>query len=169
MDSWMLSTHTKNLPVSGLTLELTRVPSFIIGIYLVFFLLIVIACYLSFPIISVFLLFLLVITSYGQFLLRKSLLRNHPAAVKKLVFTELTWCYVCFNNGRIIKADIDVDSILTEHLIIVNLIEQSEGSIFCDFFKRHSVILTANELGGDLFRRTKRHLRLINFSKRNEV
>lgn len=168
MDSGILSTHTQNLPASGLALELTRVPSFIMGIYLVFFLLLLSACYLSTSIFSLFLFTMILIIAYGQLLFRKNLLRKHPSAIKKIVFTELGWCYVQLNNGRTIKADIDVDSILTEYLIILNLNEHSEDSRNLHFLKYHSVLLTANELGSEKFRKIKRHLRLISFSKKNE-
>lgn len=163
----MLSTHMQKLPASGLMLELTRVPTFLVGIYLIFFALIASACYLSLSMLM-FLMLLPVVAAYGQFLLRKNLLRSHPSAFKKLVFTELGWCYVCLNDGRIIKADIDVDSIVSEHLILLNLTEQKETAHLFAFFHHYSVILTAGELGCEQFRRAKRHLRLINFSRKDD-
>ncbi|MCU7939804.1 MAG: hypothetical protein KZQ64_01595 [gamma proteobacterium symbiont of Bathyaustriella thionipta] len=166
MDLRKLSAHAKNLPASGLTLELKRVPSFIIAVYLLFGLLIVTACYISLPNFGLFLCTILVIVAYGQFILRKSLLRKHQTAIKYLVFTELGWCYVQLNNDKIFKADIDVDSILTEHLIILNFNEHSAVSIFSSIFNHYSVLLTASELGDENFRKVKRHLRLINFSKK---
>jgi hypothetical protein len=168
MDSGILSTQLENLPASGLAIELNRVPPFFIGIYLLFFLLVVIACYLSISTFSFFLCSTFAIAAYGQLLFRKSLLRSHPSALKNLVFTELGWCFIRLNNGRIIKADIDVDTILTEHLIILNLNEHLVDSLWSHFLKHHCVLLTANELGSDKFRQIKRHLRLINFSKKNE-
>jgi len=169
MDSGILSTQSEKLPASGLTLELNRIPSFIMGIYIVFFLLIFIVCYLLTIQFWLFSGVAFVIALYGQFLFRKKLLRNHPDAIKKIVFTELSWCFMLLNNSQIIKADIEPDSILTEHLIILNLNGHSQRNSLSNFFNHYSVLLTASEVGGEKFRQLKRHLRLINFSKKEEV
>ena len=162
-------TKDEKIPSSGLNIDLTRAASYIIVIYSVFFLLILTVCYLVIPIISLFLCVIMIIIAYAQLLFSKSLLRTHPLAIKKLIFTELGWCYIKLNNGRIIKADIQTDTIVSEHIVILNLHEQSDQSLLAAFFKHYSVILTAQELGAEPFRKVKRYLRLINFSKKEEL
>ena len=95
--------------------------------------------------------------------------RTHPLAIKKLLFTELGWCYITLNNGRIVKAGIKTDTIATEYIVILNLYGQSDQSALAAFFNNYSVILTAQEVGEEPFRQLKRYLRLINFSKKEDI
>jgi len=164
----MIENNDEKIPASGLTINLTRAASYIIAIYYVFFLLILIACYLLIPISGLFLCVTIIIMAYAQLLFSKSLLRTHPQAIKKINFTELGWCYLKLNNGRIIKADIEADTIVSEHIVIVNLHKQSDQSVLMTFFNNDSVILTSKELGKEPFRQLKCYLHLINFSKKEE-
>lgn len=199
MDSGILSTQLEKLPAYGLTLEL-KGPVVINGslglsyilslVYLLFFLLLLSALYLL-PLSPLF------STSLGQFfclavilvwycrqLFNKHFLLKHPFSIQKLVFTELGWCYVELKNSQIFKADICSDTILTEHLVILNLTERAPeelclkdcpASPFASiikkfrFFNKYSVLLTADRLDSNKFREIKRHLRLISFSKNSHL
>jgi len=161
-------TENKQIPVSGLTINLTQAAGYIVVIYSLFFLLILTACYLSIAIISLFFCVSLVILAYAHLLFSKSLFRTHPQAIKKLLFTELGWCYITLNNDRIVKADIKMDTIVTEFIVILNLYGQSAPSGLAAFFNNYSIIITAQEVGEERFRQLKRYLRLINFSKKEE-
>jgi len=162
-------TEDEKIPASGLSLNLTRAATYIIVIYSLFFWLILTACYLSIPIISLFFCISLIILAYAQLLFSKSMFRTHPLAIKKLLFTELGWCYITLNNGRIVKAGIKTDTIATEYIVILNLYGQSDQSALAAFFNNYSVILTAQEVGEEPFRQLKRYLRLINFSKKEDI
>ncbi len=115
---------------------------------------------------------------YGQRLFRKHLLLNHPAAIKKMVFTELGWCYIQLNDSKIFKADIKRNTILTEHLVILNMIEQpgeeASGTNFrlkirhLFFLNQYSIFLTRDQLGATKFRDIKCYLRFINYIKKEE-
>ena len=120
------------------------------------------------PIFSLFLCSVLIILAYSQRLLRKDLLRNHPLSIKIIVFTELGWCVIQLNNGEVIKVDIDINSILSEQLVILNFTEHLEDSGYFKFLKHYSVLLTAQELSSEPFRQVKRYLRLINFFKKED-
>jgi len=112
---------------------------------------------------------------YGQSLLRKHLLLNHSESIKKIVFTELGWCYVQLNDSKIFKADIKRNTIVTEHLVILNLVEQpNQANVNLSvwpklgrliYSSQHSIYLTRDRLGGSLFRAIKCHLRFISFVK----
>ncbi|MCW8931044.1 MAG: hypothetical protein OQL19_12495 [Gammaproteobacteria bacterium] len=124
--------------------------------------------------IDYYIIFTVVIIWYCQHIYRKQFLFNVPSSVKKIVFTELGWCYVQLNNSYIFKADIASDTVLTEKLVILNLVERrSNDSVSSPiqlighsiFSKNQSVLLTADRLGCDKFREIKRHLRFISFNK----
>lgn len=164
MDSGRSSTQFEKLPSSGLTVKLS--PCYwLLGIYGLLFLLLVTSVILSPlpPWQQLILVFAL--CTYGQHLFRKHLLFMLPESVRQLVFTEFDWCYVQFNQGRIIKGNIQRDSIVSEHLVILNLRAQHDLGIFPGVFKRFSVTLTANTVGAEAFRSLKRHLRLLSFAK----
>ena len=201
MDLGILSAQLEKLPASGLRLEL-KCPDIFSGcfgcsgfkgglsyalilVYLLFFLLLFTALY-CLPLLPLFssfwvqfLCLALVLVWYCQQLLRKHILLNHPHSIKKLVFTELGWCYVQLKNSQIFKADINKDTILTEHLVILNLTERnlrdySESTFFSrirhfSFFNKHSVLLTAGRLDSKKFRDIKRHLRFISFSTKSQI
>lgn len=166
MDTGILSLTTQQLPASGLNIRLNKVPAMIMVTYLLFFALLVTACCLAITQPGWCLGTILLIGVYARLLFSKHLCRTHPRGIKQLVFTELGWCYVQFNDENLIKADIERDSIVSEHLVILNLKERSESSAIVSFFYRHSLVLTANELGHMKFRQLKRHLRLINCAKK---
>jgi hypothetical protein len=187
MDSGKLSAQLETLPASGLTLDLKGVDFFnhendqppglfyvLSFVYLLFFLLLLIT--LSVLPLQTWqvLFFSVIIIGYCQYLFRRHFLLNYPLSIKKLVFTELGWCHVQLNNSQVFKADIESDTILTEHLVLLNLRKHhvSEhdsffGRIKSDGFSNHySVILTADRLGSERFREIKRHLRFISFSQK---
>lgn len=189
MDSGILSTQSEKLPAYGLALELKK--TFIFNgifalsdilnlVYMLFFLLLLSALYLlpSLPLFSTslaqFFCLAVILVWYGWLLFSKHFLLNHPFSIKKMVFTELGWCYVELKNSQIFKADICSDTILTEHLVILNLTQRlndhPEKSFLSrirnfSFFNHHSVLLTADRLGRNKFRELKRHLRFISFTK----
>ncbi len=104
---------------------------------------------------------------YCFYLYRRYFLLNHPESIKRLVITELGWCHVQLKNTQIFKADIDSDSILCEHLVILNLnrkkSEEPTILIQClNYFKIYSIFLTAGRIGNNKFREIKRYLRLLN-------
>ncbi|WP_214660578.1 hypothetical protein [sulfur-oxidizing endosymbiont of Gigantopelta aegis] len=109
----------------------------------------------------------MILAFYCQIIFRQHILLSLPSAIKQLVFTELGWCYVQLNNDRVFKADISEDTILTEHLVILNLKPQSPESLWqkLNILNQHSIILTKNRLTKEKFRELKRHLRFINFHK----
>ena len=187
MDSGKLSAQLEMLPASGLTLDLKGsnflnnendqppglfyVLSFV---YLLFFLLLLMALWLLPLQPWLVLFFSVIIIGYCQYLFRKHFLLNYPLSIKKLVFTELGWCYVQLNNSQVFKANIESDTILTEHLVLLNL-RKHHVSEYDSFFgriksngfsKHYSVLLTSDRLGGERFREIKRHLRFISFSQK---
>ena len=162
----MDKTREEKIPASGLTLHLTRVPLVIFMIYGVFFSLLIYACYLSIPSLSLFLCSVFILLAYSQRLFRKELLRNHPLSIKTIVFTELEWCYIQLKSGSIIKVNINMNSILSEQLVILNFKKYSDNSGCFRMLQHYSVILTVQELGCEPFRQVKRSLRLINFFKK---
>lgn len=181
MDLGILSKQLETLPASGLVVELKNHFHFLDLTYLLFFLVLLFSVFLlpivfwQATIISIFLFW------YCLQLFRRHILLSHPLAINKLVFTELGWCYVQLHNQKIYKADIRSDTILTEHLVILNLtkrdfifdLKQREHIFYglMSTIKKHQlfnhsvVILTADRLGCDVFRNVKRHLRLVDFIK----
>lgn len=164
MDSRISSTQLEMLPASGLTLKLYPCNS-LIAIYSVFFLLLVLSTFLIPLLLWQQLILLIGLSWYGQFMFKKHLLFSHSEAINKLVFTELDWVYIELNNAQIIKADIQRDSLLTEHLVIINFRMRAIRGFFPDIFNHRSVILTANTVNAENFRRLKRYLRLVSFAK----
>ena len=152
-----LNNEFDKLPASGLILQLTSAPR-LIWIYV---------CFFSLTFLSVFILpidfwqkivLLLLMSTYYHFILRKDLLLNHPNSIQKLVLTELDWCFIKFNNDHVVKANILANTILTENLVILNLQNRAVKSLF---FKRYSILITAENVGVDNFRKLKRYLRFI--------
>lgn len=108
------------------------------------------------------------IAVYIVFLFKKYLLMSHPDSIIKLTLTDFNWCFVCYKNNKIIKADILPDSVLTQHLVILNLKPLRANTGFKRFmpplFGRESVLLTRGRTGPTVFRDLKRHLRLLNLN-----
>ena len=198
MDLGILSTQLEKLPASGLTLELKQTDIFsvcscfngglsyaLILVYLLFFLVLLTALFLLSlsPLFSSFwgqfLCLAVILVWYCQQLFRKHFLLSHPHSIQRLVFTELDWCYVQLKNSQVIKAEINQDTILTEHLVILNLTERnlsdcSESTFFSrirhfNYFNTHSVFLTADRLDSKKFRDLKRYLRFISFSEKSRI
>lgn len=189
MDLGILSKQLERLPASGLTLELKHsvffhqrnkdnsfgVALFLTVIYIIFFLFVFISLFLFAIQIWQSMVLALMSLLYGQSLLRKHLLLNHPESIKKIVFTELGWCYVQLNDSKIFKADIKRNTIITEHLVILNIVEQpNQASVKLSIWSKlrmliyssqHSIFLTRDRLGDSLFRVIKCHLRFISFVK----
>lgn len=93
---------------------------------------------------------------------------THDKAISRLTLTDFNWCFVCYNNNDVIKADILPDSVLTEYLVILNLKPHRKfGSIKKMLFALYgeSVLITRGRVGADRFRDLKRRLKLINFNK----
>ena len=103
-------------------------------------------------------------------LFKKHLLMMHDKAISRLTLTDFNWCFVCYNNNDVIKADILPDSVLTEYLVILNLKPHGQSGwikklLFA--FYSESVLITRDRVGADHFRDLKRRLKLINFNKPN--
>ena len=90
---------------------------------------------------------------------------THPDSIKKLIFTELEWCYVQLNNQQIFKAYIQRHTILSEYLVILNLKSKKELTLF-PLIYNYSVFLNADNIGYEKFREVKRYLRLFQFEKK---
>ncbi len=105
-------------------------------------------------------------------LFKKQLLMIHPRAICQLALTDFNWCFVCYKNNRIFKANILPDSILMEHLVILNLKPQRNksglGRLLEYFFGRESVLITRDRVGTEHFRDLKRRLKLIDFKTKPE-
>ena len=165
MDSGTLSAQLEKLPASGLTLKLHSSP-LLIKAYLIFFLLLLTAVFLLAIPLWQWLLIMVALTGYFQYLFRKDILLNHDRSAATLVLTELDWCYIQLKNGQVIKADIRANTVLTEFVVILNLQASSASSSpFLGFFRTYSVILTADSIGTHYFRQLKRYLRFINLNK----
>lgn len=152
-----LNNELDKLPASGLILQL-RPASSLLWIYVCFFSLILLSV-LILPVdlwqkISI----LLILCAFFQLILRKDLLLKHPKSIQKLVLTELHWCFIQFNNDQLVKATILSNTLLTEHLVILNLQNRSLKSLF---FKQYSIVITAESIGKDNFRKLKRYLRFM--------
>lgn len=152
-----LNNEFDKLPASGLILQLRPAPR-LIWIYM---------CFFSLTFLSVLILpidfwqkivLLLLMSGYYYFILRKDLLLSHSKSIQKLVLTELDWCFIKFNNDQVVKANILAHTILTEHLVILNLQDRTGQALF---FKRYSIVITAESVGVDNFRKLKRYLRFI--------
>ena len=192
MDLGKLSKQLEMLPASGLTLELKHtvffgpqrtihffsMSSILMSVYFLFFLFIVISPFLLPLALWQSILIAFISVGYGQNLFRKYLLLSHPASIKKIVFTELGWCYVQLNDSNVFKADIIRNTILTEHLIILNMIEQPGQESLSSSIglkiqnlissNQHSIFLTRDQLGATQFRDIKCHLRFISFIKKED-
>jgi len=176
MDSGILSKQLENLPASGLTLELkndfTGVAFALSIVYIIFFLLLMTALFLLASPITLakwpFFFLFAALFWYCLTLYQKYFLMKHPNAIIKLVFTELGWCHVQFRSSSIIKADVRADTILTGHLVILNLKAHSERKNWLPFSKNYSIFITADRVGLNKFRDLKRHLRFISFIDKNE-
>jgi len=106
------------------------------------------------------------LTGYFQYLFRKDILLNHDRSPATLVMTELDWCYIRLKNGQVIKADIRGNTVLTEFVVILNLQASSTSfSPLLRFSKTYSVILTADSVGTHNFRQLKRYLRFKTLNK----
>ncbi|MCU7833967.1 MAG: hypothetical protein KZQ83_01850 [gamma proteobacterium symbiont of Taylorina sp.] len=151
----ILSTEVEKLPASGLLLEL-KPNHWLLEIYLIFFMLVIVSLFLL-PV-SMWFTFILVIaaSTYFQLIFRKYLLFNHPESIQKLVFTELEWCFIQLNNTQILKTVILSDTILSEHLVILNLKNRTKTSVF---HGRYSILITAGSVGRHDFWKLKRYLR----------
>ncbi len=176
MDSGILSSQLEKLPACGLAVDLKSHFHFLYFIYLIFFLLLILSVFLlPVPLWQAVALGIVLFWFCVQIFGRHIHL-YHPSAVKKLVFTEAGWCYVQLNNDKIYKADICTDTILTEHLVILNLkrreiYTQSPHQLMALLYKhkRSSIFLTSERTGRNIFRKVKRHLRLIDFIKINRL
>jgi hypothetical protein len=181
MDLGILSKQLEQLPASGLVFELkgagqkagttfAALSSVLSLCYLVFFLLLFIAL-IQLPL-TLWLLIPLImgLAFYSQLIFRKNILLSLPRSIKQLTFTELGWCYVRLNNDTVFKADISEHSILTEHIVILNLKPQTPETLLqkLNIFAQHSIILSRDRLNKEKFRELKRHLRFINFNKKPE-
>lgn len=177
-----MSRQLERLPASGLTIEFKEatlnrecfgLAAALSVATLIFFLLIcVVLNLLPLSFWQMLCLFLLLFF-YCQNLFRKHFLLNHPLSINRIIFTEIGWCYVQLNSSQVFKADIEYDTVLTEHLVILNLRAQDADAQTSNsllsritklkLFNQYSIFLTADRLGRDKFRNIKRHLRLINF------
>ncbi|GEM_PF-6065025 len=152
------------LPASGQSVNISRLPGVFIILYIVFFVLVASAI-VNLPVSRPeSILILLLIMFYAQFIFRKSLLKIHSRAIKKIVFTELGWCYLQQKNGAVAKADILADSIVTEYLVILNLKLKSDRKKYFSIFQFESLLLTSSMMGAQQFRQLKSYLRISHFS-----
>jgi len=115
-----LNNELDKLPASGLILQLRPV-SCLFWIYVCFFSLIILSVLILPVDLWQKIIILLILSVFFQLILRKDLLLKHPQAIQKLVLTELDWCFIQFNNDQLVKANILPNTILTEHLVILNL------------------------------------------------
>ncbi|MCP3850017.1 MAG: hypothetical protein GY694_07240 [Gammaproteobacteria bacterium] len=171
-----MSKQLENLPASGLTLELKnhfKGIAFALSIvYIIFCLLLVIALLIlatpftldKWPFGFLF----VVIFWYCLTLFKKNFLMIHPDSIIKLVFTELGWCHVQFKNLCITKANVQADTVLTEHLVILNLKGHSEQKKWPFISNGYSIFVTADRIGHDKFREFRRYLRFISFIEKEE-
>lgn len=168
LSTQLLAIELEKLPASGLILEFQSSP-FLLKVYLVFFVLLLVS--LSLLPISVW--FIAIVTMillfYFQLMFRRHLLLSHPESIQKLVLTEMGWCFIQLNNSQIIKAAILPDSVLSEHLVILNLKDVSENSVFklslskqSIFFRKYHILITADSVGENKFWQLKRYLRFKN-------
>ncbi|MBE9527588.1 MAG: hypothetical protein IME94_11520 [Proteobacteria bacterium] len=146
----------EKLPSSGLILDL-KPAQLLLKVYLGFFILLLISLALL-PIPNWMIVVLILLLSfYFQFMFRKHLLLNHPKSIDKLVFTDMDWCFVQLNNSKILKATILPETILTEHLVILNLKELSSQGFFSG---NYHLLITATSVTDNYFWQLKRYLRL---------
>lgn len=154
----------KELPSGGLVLELNSSHLLLI-MYIAFFMLILLSLSLL-PIPVWLIIFLLMtVSAYFQFMFRKHLLLNLPESINKLVFTDTDWCFVQLNNSRILKATILPETILTEHLVILNVKEVSKkGSLYGNYH----ILITALSVTENKFWQLKRYLCFKNLNSDSE-
>ena len=167
-DSGTLSILSE-LPInSGFTISL-RPSKRLIMIYSVFVILLSIAVGIAHINLGLKLILFSGAAVYIVFLFKKHLFMSHPDAIIRITLTDFNWCFVCYKNNKVIKADIMPDSILTEHLVILNLRPLRENTGFQAIRQqlsgRESVLLTRGRTGTTVFRDLKRRLRLLNFNK----
>lgn len=160
LNSGLLDIEPESLPASGLTLDLKANP-WLMKLYLVFFVLLIVS--LSLLPISFFQIGIVIILSiaYFQFIFRKYLLLNHPESIEKVVFTDMDWCFIQLKNAKIFKATILPDSILTEHLVILNLKKITKKN---NFLGHYSVLITHRSVDNNKFWLLKRYLRFKKFN-----
>ena len=153
------------LPASGLILEMKSSP-LLIKLYIGFFILILLALALLALPVWLIIIFILIISAYFQLLFRQHLLLSHPESIKKLVFTDMDWCFVQLNNARILKATILPDTILTEHLVILNLKDVTKTGFLSG---NYHLLITAHSVSGNLFWQLKRYLRFKKVGTRSDT
>lgn len=140
------------LPVTGL--QLTIKPSYLLlGIYGVFFTLVVAACVLlqtSLPIKGALMLLVL-----GMFYLfaKKQLFLNHPRAVRRFSLLNNRVCYIQYNNDTIEQYSVLDESYLSEYLVILLLKRKDTGA-------KEVLVLMKDSLEENQFRRLKKHLKI---------
>ncbi len=153
------------LPNYGLLIEFSQASMVIKVVYVIIFMSVLFALYLTNMPLFALLFCSLGVLSYGYYLFKKHLFRRHNHAIKRLLFTELDWCYMQFSDQRIIRATVDENTILSEHLVILNLARYPVPvhKKWYDYFTHYSILITAEEVGSDTFRELKRSLRLLQF------
>ncbi len=169
-NSGILSTPSE-LPInSGFTITLKPTRGLVV-IYSFFTILVIVAVWISAVAFWIKGLLLTVTAVYMYNLFKKHLLMTHDKAISRLTLTDFNWCFVCYNNNDVIKADILPDSVLTEYLVILNLKpHEKSGWIKKMLYALYgeSVLITRGRVGADRFRDLKRRLKLINFNKPEE-
>ena len=156
----IFDSQLENLPASGLRLDLTA-SSLLLTVYMVFFILILVSLILLPISIWLIVILLISVSAYFQFIFRKNLLLNHPESIDKLVFTDMDWCFVLLKNNTILKASILPNSILTEHLVILNLKSIVQKNYF---FGHSSLLITSHSVANNQFWQLKRYLRFKKFN-----
>jgi hypothetical protein len=151
------------LPNYGLLIEFSQASMLIKILYVIIFISVLFALYLTNMPFFALLFCSLGVLFYGYYLFKKHLLRHHNNAIKRLLFTELDWCYMQFFDQHIIKVMVHKNTILSEHLVILNLARHPVHKKWYDYFNHYSIIITAEEVGSDTFRELKRTLRLLQF------
>ena len=145
----------EKLPSSGLILDL-KPAQLLLKVYLGFFILILLSLVLLPISYGLIILLIIIVSAYFQFILRKHLLLNHPESINKLVFTDMDWCFVQLNNSKIFKATILAETILTEHLVILNLKDITKQNFFLG---NYHLLITAGSVSDHYFWQLKRYLR----------
>jgi hypothetical protein len=86
--------------------------------------------------------------------LHQHVLFTHPYSISKLIFTELDWCFLQFNNGHIEKLSILSQSCLISGLVVMSFGQQKAGIQW----QTRSLVLNAEMVGSEQFRQLKRQL-----------
>ena len=152
------------LPASGLILELKSSP-LLIKVYIVFFILLLLSLALLPLPVWLIICLVLIVSGYFQLIFRKHLLLSHPESINKLVFTDMDWCFVQLNNSKILKATILPETILTEHLVILNLKDITKQRLFSG---NYYLLITAYSVSGNIFWQLKRYLRFKKLNSQSE-